>query len=125
MAKLDQFLGFMLENKGSDLHISVNLSPKIRIHGNLEPIDAPPMTSKQVDNILEEICPPVRWEHFLKNKDLDFAYEIPGLARFRANYLNNHHGKAAVFRQIPTKILTMTDLNLPPVLKKVCELKTG
>lgn len=125
MAKLDQFLRFMLENKGSDLHISVDLCPKIRIHGNLEPIDFPPMTSEQMDEILKEICPPVRWEQFLKNKDLDFAYEIPGLARFRANYLNNYHGKAAVFRQIPTKILTMTDLNLPPVLKKVCELKNG
>ena len=125
MAKIDLFLKEMLDLNGSDLHLIVGLPPKIRVHGNLRALDEPPVTAADMDAILSEICPPVRWEEFCEVSDLDFAYEIEGLARFRCNYLVNHYGKAAVLRQIPSKILTFDDLNLPEILTQVCEYKSG
>jgi twitching motility protein PilT len=74
---------------------------------------------------LKEICPARKWQDFLDRKDLDLAHEIPGTARFRANFLYNHWGQGAVFRQIPSKILSFEQLNLPPQLKKLCNLHEG
>lgn len=71
---------------------------------------------------MKEICPEKRWADFLERKDLDLAHEIPGLARFRGNYLYNYWGQAAVFRQIPAKILSFEELKLPEALKKLCHL---
>ena len=78
-----------------------------------------------MESLLKEICPPKRWADFLERKDLDLAHEIPGLARFRGNYLYNHWGQAAVFRQIPAKILSFDELKLPEALKKLCHLNEG
>ena len=125
MNKLDGFLTTMLEQGGSDLHLSVGLPPKIRANGRLQPLDSPSLTSPFVTEILKEVCPADRWEYFLESHDLDFAHEIPKVARFRANYLYNHHGQAAVFRQIPAKILTMDDLKCPEVLKRICAFNSG
>jgi len=125
MAILDDYLSNMLDEGGSDLHLNVGLSPKIRSGGHLTALDRPVMTTEAMEQTLKEICPPVRWESFLESHDLDFAYEIPGLARFRANYLFNYYGKAAVFRQIPAKILTMEQLKCPEVLKRISEFKSG
>ena len=75
---------------------------------------------------VKEIClPKKRWDIFMKNHDLDFAQEIPGLARFRCNFFYNYHGMACVLRQIPSKILTLEDLHLPEVLKEICSYKSG
>ncbi|OYV01358.1 MAG: type IV pili twitching motility protein PilT, partial [Verrucomicrobiales bacterium VVV1] len=71
------------------------------------------------------MCPPKRWAEFLERRDLDLAHEIPGLARFRANFLCNHWGQAAVLRQIPAKIMSFEDLKLPEALKKLCHLNEG
>jgi twitching motility protein PilT len=125
MAAIDTLLRFMLEKGGSDLHLTVGLPPKARISGNLLPIGETPFTAEKMTTFLEEICPPARWTQFLKTKDLDLAHEISGLARFRANYLYNHWGQAAVFRQIPAKILSFDELKLPPALKKLCDLREG
>jgi pilus retraction protein PilT len=78
-----------------------------------------------MESLLKEICPEKRWKEFLEKKDLDLAHEVPGLARFRANYLYNHWGQAAVLRQIPAKILSFSQLNLPEALKKLCHLDQG
>jgi twitching motility protein PilT len=78
-----------------------------------------------MEALLKEICPEKRWKEFLERKDLDLAHEVPGLARFRANYLYNHWGQAAVLRQIPAKILSFSQLNLPEALKKLCHLDQG
>ena len=126
MATIDNFLRTMLQHKGSDLHLMVGQPPKIRVHGELHPMDGQDVVSGQaMESILSEICPESRWQDFLDTRDLDFAYEITGLARFRANYLYNHRGMGAVLRQIPSKILTMEDLNLPDVLRKICKLNSG
>jgi twitching motility protein PilT len=125
MAEIDTLLSTMLERGGSDLHLTVGLPPKVRISGALTPLDDTTVTTEQMEAWLREICPPRRWQDFLDRKDLDLAHEIAGVARFRANFLYNHWGQAAVFRQIPSKILSLEDLKLPPVLKRLCELKEG
>jgi len=125
MAAIDTLLSQMLEKGGSDLHLTIGLPPKIRASGNLVPLAEALVTSEQMTALLEEICPPARWRHFLEHKDLDLAHEIPGVARFRGNFLHNHWGMAAVFRQIPAKIMTFDELKLPPALKKLCDLQEG
>jgi len=125
MAAIDSLLRTMLEKGGSDLHLTVGLPPKSRISGSLQPIGDKPITSQEMEVLLKEICPEKRWNEFLEKKDLDLAHEVPGLARFRANYLYNHWGQAAVLRQIPAKILSFSQLNLPEALKKLCHLDQG
>jgi twitching motility protein PilT len=115
----------MLEKGGSDLHLTVGLPPKSRISGSLQLIGDVALDARSMESLLKEICPARRWEDFLERKDLDLAYEVPGLARFRGNFLYNHWGQAAVFRQIPAKILSFDDLKLPEALKKLCHLDQG
>jgi twitching motility protein PilT len=115
----------MLERGGSDLHLTVGLPPKARISGALTPIGEAVLSAAEMESYLQEICPPRRWQEFVERRDLDLAHEIPGVARFRGNYLYNHWGQAAVFRQIPSKILSFEDLNLPGALKKFCDLNEG
>lgn len=125
MAAIDALLKTMLEKGGSDLHLTVGLPPKIRASGSLQPLNDQPLDAAGMEALLREICPPRRWQDFLDRKDLDLAHEIPGVARFRGNYLYNHWGQAAVFRQIPAKILSFEDLKLPEALKKLCHLDQG
>jgi twitching motility protein PilT len=125
MAAIDALLKNMLEKGGSDLHLTVGLPPKIRASGSLQPLTDQPLDAAGMEALLREICPPRRWQDFLERKDLDLAHEITGVARFRGNYLYNHWGQAAVFRQIPAKILSFEDLKLPEALKKLCHLDQG
>jgi len=123
---INGFLRQMLDNGGSDLHLSINFPPKARFHGNIQPLDDEILTPEFMEELMEEIClPKKRWEVFMEKHDLDFAHEIPGLARFRCNFFYNYHGMACVLRQIPSKILTLEDLHLPEVLKNICEYKSG
>ncbi|MBP5183300.1 MAG: type IV pili twitching motility protein PilT, partial [Lentisphaeria bacterium] len=108
MPIIDEFLKAMLDKGGSDLHLSISQPVKYRVHGSIVKHDENIITPEFMREMLEEICfPKYRWKNFLENHDLDFAYEIPGLARFRCNYLYNQEGMAAVMRQIPSKILTV------------------
>jgi len=125
MPAIDQIRRTMLEKGGSDLHLTVGLPPKSRISGSLQPIGPTPLDTATMETLLKEICPEKRWNDFLERHDLDLAYEIPGLARFRGNYLYNHWGQAAVFRQIPARIISFDDLKLPEALKKLCHLEQG
>ena len=125
MAKIDEFLKAMVANKGSDLHLVSTQPPKIRVHGDLTPLPVPPISPEEMRDILREIASDSKWAWYEENLDQDFAYEIPGVARFRVNYLNNQFGPAAVLRVIPTKILTIDDLHLPPVLREVCRYNRG
>jgi hypothetical protein len=114
MAAIDSLLRLMLEKGGSDLHLTVGLPPKARASGALTLIgDQPIEAARDGGRCSSEICPERRWQDFLERKDLDLAHEIPGVARFRGNYLYNHWGQAAVFRQIPAKILSF-DSAQPP-----------
>jgi len=125
MAAIDQLLRTMLEKGGSDLHLTIGLPPKARVSGSLQPIGDRPMEAATLETLLKEIVPERRWLDYLDRKDLDLAHEIPGFARFRGNYLYNHWGQTAVFRQIPAKILSFDELKLPEALKKLCHLDQG
>src|SRR3954469_13535611 len=125
MAVIDSLLRTMLEKGGSDLHPTAGLPPKSRISGSLQPIREGAVTAQEMEALLKEITPEKRWNEFLEKKDLDLAHEVAGLARFRANFLYNHWGQAAVLRQIPAKILSFDDLKLPKALKKLCHLDQG
>jgi twitching motility protein PilT len=125
MPAIDQLLRTMLDKGGSDLHLTVGLPPKARISGSLKAIGDTPLDAPTMEGYLKEIVPERRWKEFLERKDLDLAHEIPGLARFRGNYLYNHWGQGAVFRQIPAKIMSFDELRLPEPLKKLCHLNEG
>ena len=125
MAKIDSFLREMVKLGGSDLHLCSEMAPKTRIHGDLTPLPFPPIPAAEMLGIMEEIATHEKWSWFLENKDQDFAYEIPGLARFRVNFMYNHFGPGAVLRIIPTNIKTIDDLKLPPVLREVCQYNRG
>ncbi len=125
MPAIDSLLKTLLEKGGSDLHLTVGLPPKGRISGSLHAIRDTPVSAPEMEDLLKGMTPAHRWADYLDRRDLDLAHEIPGLARFRANFLYNHWGMGAVFRQIPAKILSFEDLNLPPVLKNLCNLTEG
>ena len=123
---INGYLRQMLANGGSDLHLSINFPPKARFHGNIKPLNDTILTPEFMAELMQEICLPAkRWDKFLETHDLDFAHEIPGLARFRCNFFYNYHGMACVLRQIPSKILTLDQLALPQVLKEICTYKSG
>ncbi len=125
MAVIDKFFKALKEQGGSDLHLQAGQPPKFRVHGRLEPLNMPPLSNKEAEKILFEILDDKKRARFLDNMDLDFAYEVPGVARFRCNYLRHQNGVGAVFRIIPTKIKTLEDLGVPQVLTRFCELRSG
>ncbi|GHB95714.1 type IV pilus twitching motility protein PilT [Cerasicoccus arenae] len=125
MAEIDALLKGMLDNDGSDLHLAVGSVPKIRASGAMQPLTNEPVTAKQMAKLLSQITNETRWNHYLETRDLDLAYEIKGLARFRGSFFYNHWGQAAVFRQIPAEILSFDTLKLPEVLRDVCAYKEG
>ena len=125
MAEIDALLRKMVSLGGSALHRSTGSPPKARVSGSIQAIEPEALTAANMDHMLSEIAGERKWSEFLQRRDLDLAYEIPGLARFRGNFLYNHWGMAAVFREIPAKILTFEQLGLPEAIKKLCVLNEG
>jgi twitching motility protein PilT len=125
MAEIDTLLRSMVDKGGSDLHLIIGLPPKARISGSIVPIGDKPLDAAAMERLLKELVPERRWNDYLERKDLDLAHEIEGFARFRGNFLYNHWGQAAVFRQIPAKILSFEELKLPEAIKKLCLLNEG
>jgi len=125
VATIDKFFKALRDQGGSDLHIQSGQPPKFRIHGRLEPLNMPPLSNKEAEKLLFEICDQKKLAHFKTNWDLDFSYEVPGVARFRCNFLQSQTGVGAVFRIIPTKIKTIEELGVPTVIKRFCELRAG
>jgi twitching motility protein PilT len=125
MAYLDQFLSVIVENGGSDLHIGEGQPPKMRKHGDVVSIREEPVLRDEALTMLSEICGDHRWQIFEERGDLDFAYEMDAASRFRCNYLKQANGYGAVFRLIPTKIATLEQLGIPPVVKEFGHLRGG
>jgi twitching motility protein PilT len=122
---IDQFLNVILEQGASDLHISQGQPPKMRRHGDVMPIRENAVTREEAVEMLSEICGPERWELFEEYGDLDFAYQMEDRARFRCNFLKQANGYGAVFRLIPTRIASLDELGLPPVVKRFACLRGG
>ncbi|HEX3177413.1 MAG TPA: ATPase, T2SS/T4P/T4SS family, partial [Methylomirabilota bacterium] len=125
MARLDAFFKLMFDSGASDLHITSGQPPILRVHGELERVKYDPLDDETLRAMLYEIAPEQKIKQFEETGDVDFGYEIPGVARFRANYFMQKYGCGAVFRQIPTKVLTADELGLPPILKKTGMLHKG
>lgn len=126
MAWIDALFTRMVELGASDLHMSSRTQPQFRLHGDIVPIsECAVIEPDQMRQILKEIAPEAAWKEFEKNNDLDFAYYLPGVARFRVNFFMDNRGPGAVFRQIPEEILTCEQLNLPPAVRELCFLSKG
>lgn len=125
MARIDSLFRMMKEQGASDLHLSTGSPPIFRLHGEMERLNFKALTHEELKTILYEILTDKQREEFEAKHDLDFAYSVEGLARFRGNILMQHRGIAAVFRIIPSKILSADDLNLPEGVRKLTMLKKG
>ena len=125
MPYIDHFFQVLIEAGGSDLHLAQGQPPKIRRHGEILPIRDEPLTPEEISFMLSEICSAARWQRFEELGDLDFAYEMDEENRFRVNYLKQVHGYGAVFRIIPTRIRTLDELGVPPVVKTFGEMRGG
>src|SRR4029434_235015 len=119
MAKLDVFFKLMVDQGASDLHLVSGSQPILRVNGELHRVRYALLENDDLRKMLYEIAPEYKIKQFEEMGDIDFAYEIPGLARYRANYFVQKYGVGAVFRQIPDTILTVEQLGLPPVLNKL------
>jgi twitching motility protein PilT len=126
MPRIDELFHYLKDHKGSDLHLAAGLEPRIRVHGSLDPVDGwPVLTHDTLLSLLREIASEEDWEEYEKTGDLDFAYGLPGVARFRANFLRQENGGGAVFRIIPEKIVPLEDLNLPKAIETLAHLQQG
>ena len=124
--RIDRFLQLMVERGASDLHFSVSRPPMFRLNGEIDPLRYRIISNEDYVSMMQPIVPHESyWQRFLASGDLDFAYEVPGLARFRVNLFMQEHGFGAVFRTIPTTILTMEQLALPSVLNRIVEMRSG
>ncbi len=125
MAKIDEYFKEMMDRGASDLHMVIGFPPLLRLRGELVPTDHPVLNPDSNKEILFEILTMEQRQFLEKNRDFDMAYELGDIARFRCNFLYQMRGLGAVFRIIPTKILTMEQLNLPASIKTIAEMKQG
>ena len=122
---ITELLAFGVKNKASDLHLSAGLPPMIRVHGDVRRINLPPMEHKEVHAMIYDIMNDQQRKHYEENKELDFSFEVPGLARFRVNAFVQNRGAGAVMRTIPSKILTLDDLKAPKIFQPIAEYPRG
>ncbi len=126
MGQLQDLLRATREGGSSDLHLVSGSSPRIRKHGALEPLPGgTELTAEELAVVLREGVSPAQWQEFESSGDLDFAFAVPGVARFRGNYLRQEHGPSAVFRTIPETIASLEELGLPAVLSRLADLRSG
>ena len=125
MAKIDAFFKLMHDQGASDLHLISGSQPILRVHGDMERVKYKALENDELKAMLYEIAPENKIKVFEETGDVDFAYEIPNLARYRANYFQQKWGVGAVFREIPSTILTAEQLGLPKVITKLSMLHQG
>ena len=125
MAQIDAFFKLMNEQGASDLHLISGQQPILRIQGDLERVKYKELDNDNLKAMLYEIAPEEKVKVFEETGDVDFAYEIPGLARYRANFFEQKYGVGAVFREIPSDILTCEQLGLPPIVRRLATLPRG
>lgn len=126
MAKIDTLLRYLIEHEGSDLHLSCGDVPIVRVHGHLRRVEqAAVLTPTDIQELLFEILAPEQKARFEATRDLDLAYEVADLARFRCNLFVQHRGPSAVFRVIPSRIPTADELKLPQAVREFTRLNRG
>ncbi len=124
-ATLSELLRKMLEMNGSDLHITTNSPPQVRVHGHLVPLDMPPLTPAETKQLAYSVLTDAQKHRFEENLELDFSFGLKGLARFRGNLFNQRGATGAVFRVIPFEIKSFLQLGLPGIVSRLCEKPRG
>ncbi len=122
---LSDLLKKMLEMQGSDLHVTTQSPPQVRVHGHLHPLDLPPLTPAETKQLAYSVLTDAQKHRFEEHLELDFSFGIKGLARFRGNLFNQRGATGAVFRVIPFEIKGFDQLALPPIVAKLCEKPRG
>ncbi|MDQ3267315.1 MAG: type IV pilus twitching motility protein PilT [Pseudomonadota bacterium] len=122
---ITELLAFGVKNKASDLHLSAGLPPMIRVHGDIRKINLPEMLHTEVHAMVYDIMNDGQRKFYEENKEIDFSFEIPGLARFRVNAFVHQRGAGAVMRTIPSKILSLADLKAPKILESIADYPRG
>lgn len=122
---ITELLAFSVKNNASDLHLSANLPPMIRVDGDIRRINVPALDHKTVHSLVYDIMNDKQRKDYEEFLETDFSFEIPDLARFRVNAFNHNRGAGAVFRTIPSKILTLEQLNAPAVFKEIADVPRG
>ena len=116
---ISELLAFSVKNQASDLHLSAGLPPMLRVHGDVRRINLPAMEHKDVHSLVYDIMSDAQRKIFEENLEVDFSFEIPNLARFRVNAFNQERGAAAVFRTIPSRVLSLEDLATPKIFAEL------
>jgi twitching motility protein PilT len=124
-ASLSDLLKTMLELSGSDLHLTTNSPPQVRVHGHLRPLDMPVLSAAETKQLAYSVLTDAQKHRFEENLELDFSFGLKGMARFRGNLFNQRGAVGAVFRVIPYEIKGFDQLNLPPVVAKLCDKPRG
>ena len=122
---ITELLAFSVKHNASDLHLSAGQPPIIRVDGDIRRINLPPLEHRQVHSLVYDIMNDHQRKVFEEDLEVDFSFEIPNLARFRVNAFNQSRGVAAVFRTIPSKVLTLSDLGAPPIFQTIAENPRG
>ncbi len=125
MAQIDAFFKLMNDEGASDLHVVAGQQPVLRIRGDMERVKFKTLDNETLKQMLYEICPEDKIKIFEETGDMDFGYEIPGLARYRCNFFQQKYGIGAVFREIPSEIMSCDQLGLPKVISKLATLPKG
>ena len=122
---ITELLAFVVKNKASDLHLSAGLPPMIRVHGDIRRINLPAMEHKDVHAMIYDIMNDGQRKHYEEHLEIDFSFAVPELARFRVNAYNQQRGAAAVLRTIPSKILSLEQLNCPKIFSEIAKTPRG
>lgn len=123
--EISDLLSFAVKNKASDLHLSAGLPPMIRVHGDVKRISVPDMDNQEVRRLIYDIMSDAQRKHYEEFLETDFSFELPDVARFRVNAYNQERGAAAVFRTIPSKVLTLEELQCPAIFKDIADQPRG
>ncbi|MCE5359442.1 type IV pilus twitching motility protein PilT [Candidatus Igneacidithiobacillus taiwanensis] len=118
-------LGFAVKNKASDIHLSAGLPPMVRINGEMRPINAPALSKEVVHAMIYDIMNDAQRKWYEENLEIDFAIDVPQVARFRVNAFQQDRGPAAAFRTIPAKVLSLEDLRAPAIFKEIIDVPRG
>ncbi len=122
---ITELLAFCAKNDASDLHLSAGLPPMIRVDGDIRRVNVPPLSHTEVHDMVYDIMNDKQRKDFEEFLETDFSFEVPGLARFRVNAFNQNRGAGAVFRTIPSTVLSLEDLGAPDIFKDICDNKRG